>query len=182
MSWGGKGWKSLLYPTGRYFNSSTNRRSKRNSKEILILWSTAASTSPWRALFPSRQDVIVPPTDLIWPIPPHSRQAQSPRSREQEKKKLVKALRRDFCSLIVGVIRSFYEQRNRCTDFVFGRLRPGNQAGPVSLGVIFSRLSGRAWGQRRDSFAWQAKEYTRTTLLVGWNRITGAERIIGRTT
>lgn len=90
MSWDGKGWKSLLYPTGRYFNSSTNRRSKRNSKEIRILWSAAASTSPWFALFPSRQDVIVPPTDLIWPIPPHSRQAQSPRiawARKEEARK-----------------------------------------------------------------------------------------------
>lgn len=44
------------------------------------------------------------------------------RSREQEKKKV----RRD--SLIVGVI-PFTEQRNRCTDFVLGRLDRGENRG-----------------------------------------------------
>lgn len=43
----------------------------------------------------------------------------------------------------------------------------------MSLGVIFSRLSGRAWGQHRDSLPRQGKERATTDLLVagpgvGW--------------
>lgn len=55
----------------------------------------------------------------------------------------------------------------------------------MSLGVIFSRLSGRAWGQHRDSLPRQGKERATTDLLVagpgvGWISRGGGGWLEGR--